>query len=329
MSKTFDLLNMRPSGIPNMEGLFGKAHSHNWDIDRDVDWSRGIQPDDPVMGPRWAPYSLTPTFRKLPLRARNHFTRRSFSFTLNSLRLGEAVAEEVCFRVGLKSRHPDQKSHAAAQAMDEARHYTAYSRILEMLNEQPEEIEKHTRTTFDTVLALDSVHDLIAWEMFYLESLATNVLRLIGQHARHPVVKRVFRLSTRDESRHMGFGILYVQDWLGRCNFDEQVEFAGTWLNQILTLSFGQQDPTSLNRTTRWLYEADVANSLELATAMLREQQVVLQRDFEDAAAGTRVPQELKSARRAGLLRPDLLEALRLQAHPLVRGALAASEKDD
>src|SRR4051812_17119273 len=99
MTKTFDLINARVSGIPSVDGLFGKAHHNNWDVDRDVDWSVAMKRDDPLLGPRWAPYSRTATFRKLPVMARTHFTRRSFSFMLNSLRLGEAVAEDVCFKL--------------------------------------------------------------------------------------------------------------------------------------------------------------------------------------------------------------------------------------
>lgn len=327
MTKTFDLINVRQSGISAVEGLFGKAHRNNWDVDRDVDWRVPMKAQDPLLGPRWAPGSRTPTFKRLSTEAKTHFTRRSFSFMLNSLRLGEAVAEDVCFRLGLKTKNMDMRAHAAAQAMDEARHHLAYSRILEQMGDEPEEIDKGTRATFETVLALEDMSDLVAWEQFYLESLAMNVLRGVVEHARHPTIKRVFQLNMRDESRHLGFGVLYVEDWMSRSTMDEQVAFAGRWLGQILTLSFGQQDATAVSRTTRWLYEGGVSNSVELASQMMQEQLQVSAVEFEAAASGKRVPQELKSARRAGLLRPEILEGLRLADHPLVKGALAA--KDD
>ena len=102
--------------------------------------------------------------------------------------------------------------------------------------------------------------------------------------------------------------------------------FAGKWLTQILTLSFGPQDPTALTRMTRWLYEAGEADSVGLASQIMAEQVQVAAAEFDAAARGERVPQELKSARRAGLLAPEILEALRLDGHPLVRGALASRE---
>ncbi len=47
------------------------------------------------------------------------------------------------------------------------------------------------------------------------------------------------------------------------------------------------------------------------------------------AAAGRRVPHVLRSARRAGLLAPDILQALDLADHPLITGALKATEEAD
>ena len=44
--------------------------------------------------------------------------------------------------------------------------------------------------------------------------------------------------------------------------------------------------------------------------------------ELAEAASGAKVPHLLKSARRAGLLDPELLEALHLSNQPLIRGAL-------
>jgi hypothetical protein len=64
-----------------------------------------------------------------------------------------------------------------------------------------------------------------------------------------------------------------------------------------------------------------------LAPAMLREQQAINEADLAEAAAGTKVPHLLKSARRVGLLAPEILDALGLASHPLIRGALRVSEE--
>lgn len=322
MPSSFDLLNLQRSGNLAIEKLFSKAHSHAWNLEKDVNWKERIRADDPIMAPGWAPCSRTATFALLPERARTHFTRRALGWNVHSLMLGEAVAQEVCVRIATHSRLDDHRAHAVAQAMDEARHRMAYGRLLDRFGDEPEELDRNTRAMFDVVLQVQDVADLVAWEQFYLESVAMNVLRSIKSGARHALVKDVFSLNLRDESRHMGFGILFLQDHLETLSLDEQIDFARFWMDRILPMNFGAQDPVPLPRAARWLYEADVKDSLTLATQMLLEQQAISAAEWARVAQGKHVPQELKSARRIGLMRPEILEALNLSTHPLILGTL-------
>jgi hypothetical protein len=81
-----------------------------------------------------------------------------------------------------------------------------------------------------------------------------------------------------------------------------------------------------LARVIERLGEAGMDDAERLAPQMLREQQAVNAGDEQEAIAGRRVPHLMKSARRAGLLKPEILEALGLSDHPLVLAALRASD---
>ncbi|MEW5847702.1 MAG: ferritin-like domain-containing protein [Myxococcota bacterium] len=326
MNRTYDLLNLRSSGNPGFARLFSRAHSHAWDIDRDVDWTQGLHTDDELVAAGWAPYSRTEAYARLSAQERAHFNRRALSWTLNSLRLGESVALEVCLKIAQGTRLDDYRNHAAAQAMDEARHHQVYVRLIEMMGEPPDEVDRATRNMFDEVLSLDELVDLVAWEQFYLESVAVNVLRGVRDHATHPLIKKVFSLNLRDEARHLGFGVLFIQEHFKTLNLEDRIAFARRWLNQILTLSFGGQDPVAIQRLTRWLYESGVADSVQTAMNMLNQQGVVLQQELEAVFRGERIPQELKSAQQAGLLAPEILEALGLQNHPVILGTLRSAD---
>lgn len=59
---------------------------------------------------------------------------------------------------------------------------------------------------------------------------------------------------------------------------------------------------------------------------MLREQQVINEAELDEAVAGVKVPHLLKSARRVGLLEPEILEAIDFGSRPLIRGALRSPE---
>jgi hypothetical protein len=320
--RTRDLLTLPNTGHPGIASLFAKAHSADWDFEQDVDWSVPGEPDDPLVADGWAAYGKTPTFQSLPERARHHATRRALGRMLNILQVGESVAQNVCAALVLGLREEDYRNHAAAQAMDEARHHLAYRRFIEKMGEQLEPIDGATEMMFDGLLASRDPLELIATEQFFLESFAMNIFEGIKRDATHPLLRRILDLITRDESRHMGFGVLYVAEWMRTHPLEERVAFARAWLGQILGTLLDRPGPLMLARVVRRLREAGVAEAEQLAPQMLREQADINAADLAEIASGQRVPHVLKSARRAGLLEHDILEALGLTDQPLVQAAL-------
>ena len=129
--RTRELLNLRNTGHPGINSLFAKAHSADWDFENDVDWTVPIAPDDPLVAHGWGAYGRTPTFQALPEQVKNHATRRAVGRMLNILQVGESVAQNVCAKLVLVLREEDYRNHAAAQAMDEARHHLAYRRFID------------------------------------------------------------------------------------------------------------------------------------------------------------------------------------------------------
>jgi para-aminobenzoate N-oxygenase AurF len=327
--RTRELLNLRNTGHQGINALFAKAHSADWDIERDVDWSLPIAADDPLVEYEWGAFAKTPTFRSLPESVKTKVTRRGLGRMLNILQVGESVAQDVCAKIALGVREEDYRNHAVAQAMDEARHHLAYRRFIEKMNEEIEDIDFGTEMMFDTLLASNDPLTLIATEQFFLESLAMNIFESIQRHARHPLLRDIITLITRDESRHMGFGILYVAEWMRQHELDEQVAFAGRWLGQILSVVSDQPGPLMAARLVQRLQEIGVDNADQLGGAILREQREVNAADAAQLTSGKRVPHLLKSARRAGLLKPEILEALGLQQHPLITAALRSASEGE
>ena len=320
--RTRELLNLRNTGHQGINALFAKAHSADWDIERDVDWTTVVAPDDPLVDHAWGAFAQTPTFHALPEAVKTRVTRRALGRILNILQVGESVAQDVCAKIALLVREEDYRNHAVAQAMDEARHHLAYRRFLEKMNDEVEDIDVGTEMMFDSLLASDDALTLIATEQFFLESLAMGIFEGIQRHARHPLLHEIITLITRDESRHMGFGVLYVAEWMRGHSLDRQIGFARRWLGQILAVVTDQPGPLMLSRVVQRMRDAGVDNADQLGAQMLREQRGINAAEAADAVAGRRVPHLLKSARRAGLLKPEILEALGIHTHPLILGAL-------
>lgn len=322
--RTRELLNLKSSGNPGFSSLFAKAHSADWDFESDVDWSVPIGPDDSLVGYEWTAFGGTATFRALPERVKAYANRRDLGRILNVLQVGESVAQDVCAKIALAVREEDYRNHAVAQAMDEARHHLAYRRFIEKMNEEVEDIGLPMESIFDSLLSMREPLELIATEQFFLESLAMDIFDGIERAATNPLLRDILALVTRDESRHMGFGVLYIAEWMRRHSPDERIAFAHRWLGQILGAVLDQPGPIMLARVIRRLHEAGVDDADRLAPAMLSEQREINEAALASMISGRRVPQLLKSARRAGLLEPDLLEALGIADHPVIRGALGA-----
>ena len=119
---------------------------------------------------------------------------------LNILQVGESVAQNVCATLVLTLREEDYRNHAAAQAMDEARHHLAYRRFIDLMREEPEDIDAGTEMMFDALLAENDPLALIATEQFFLEGFAMNIFEGLRDHATHPLLRRIIELITRDES---------------------------------------------------------------------------------------------------------------------------------
>ncbi len=327
--KTRELLQLHNSGHPGINALFAKAHSADWDIERDVDWRLPIAADDPLVEHAWGAFSQTPTFQALPGAVKDRVTRRGLGRMLNVLQVGESVAQDVCAKIALAVHEEDYRNHAVAQAMDEARHHLAYRRFIEKMNEAVEDIDAGTEAMFDALLASHDPLTLIATEQFFLESLAMNIFEGIQRHARHPLLRAIITLITRDESRHMGFGVLYVAEWMRRHPLDEQIAFARRWLAQIFMVLGDQPGPIMLARLLRRMREAGLDDADRLGPQLLREQQAINAAEVQEVVSGRRIPHLLKSARRAGLLRPEIVEALGLGTHPLVTAVLRAPNDGD
>lgn len=317
--RTRELLNLENTGHQGINALFAKAHSADWDIERDVDWSEAIDASEPLVNYEWGAFAKTPTFQALPEHAKNYVTRRALGRMINILQVGESVAQDVCAKIALTVRQEDYRNHAVAQAMDEARHHLAYRRFLDKMNEQPEDIDFGTEMMFDDLLSQTDPLRLIATEQFFLESLAMNLFESMQKHARNPLLREIITLITRDEARHMGFGVLYIAEWMRTHSLDEQIDFARPWLGQILMIVTDRPGPLMLSRMAQRLQEIGVDFD---AAQMLREQQSINAVEINEMKTGQKIPHLMKSARRAGLLKPEILEALGVAEHPIVKAAI-------
>lgn len=319
--KCRDLMHLENTGHPGINSIFSKAHSADWDIDRDVDWSTPVEKGDSLVDHEWTAFGRTATFQALPDDVKTYVARRGLGRVLNILQVGESVAQDVCAKLALTLTHEDHRNAAVAQAMDEARHHLAYVRFLEKMDEEPEDMDPFTEDMFDTLLATEDPRRMIAFEQFFLESMAMNIFEGIHDHATNPLLRDILALITRDESRHMGFGVLYLAAWMQGASLEERIQFARGWLPRILFTVADRPGPLMCRQVVRRIEEAGHPDAAKLAPALLTEQQALNAQDHALLLSGKKPSHLLKSAKNVGLLEPEITEALGVTDHELVRAA--------
>jgi hypothetical protein len=107
----------------------------------------------------------------------------------------------------------DAKLYAGTQVMDEARHVEVYDRYLTTKLEKVYPINPHLKTLLDQILS-DS-----RWDMKYLgmqilvEGLALAAFGFMRTYSNEPLIKDLTYHVMRDESRHVAFGVISLQDF--------------------------------------------------------------------------------------------------------------------
>ena len=211
--------------------------------------------------------------------------------------------------------------------MDEARHHLAYRRFIDAMGEEVEDIDPGTEMMFDALLAMNDPLELIATEQFFLESFAMSIFEGLRRERDASAAAPDHRAHhARREPAHGLRRPLHRGVDAAASRSTRRIAFARRWMGQILGSLLDRPGPDHARarrppaaRRRAWPMRS------ALAPQMLREQQEINAAELAEATSGAKVPHLLKSARRAGLLEPEILEALGLSSHPLIRGALRAS----
>src|SRR5712692_6303256 len=104
----------------------------------------------------------TPAFQALSAEVKRSVARQSLGRMFHVLQLGESVAQDVCAKLVLICEEEEYRNHAAAQAMDEARHHLALVRFMEKMGDEVEEINPTIEIAWNEILASNDKSFLIA-----------------------------------------------------------------------------------------------------------------------------------------------------------------------
>ena len=213
-----------------MTRLYQKGKDRQWDAGRRIDWSRDIDPDNPLGVPdAFIPIHGSPAWNRLDAKGRAEVRRHMAAWQFSQFLHGEQGALICTAKIVQTVPDLDAKFYAGTQVMDEARHVETYSRYLREKLDLAYPMNPHLGTLIDQVVR-DS-----RWDFTYLgmqiliEGLALAAFATIRDHATEPTAREVNAYVMQDEARHVAFGRLALRDFypqLSDAERREREEFA-------------------------------------------------------------------------------------------------------
>ncbi len=202
-------------GIKRQElrNLYEKAKREQWNATEQLSWSTDVDPEAEHVPDVQIPVYGTHIWDKLTPGEIKKLRRESLAWTLSQFMHGEQGALLATAQIVDATPSFDAKLYGSSQVMDEARHVEVYARYLREKLTRQYPVNRHLRTLLDQILT-DS-----RWDMKYLgmqimvEGLAMAAFGFLHQTCNEPLLKELTHYVMKDESRHVAFGVLALQDF--------------------------------------------------------------------------------------------------------------------
>ena len=221
--------------FPQLDRLYENAKRDQWNVSTTINWDRPIERE--VLDMSQMPLFQTEIYRSLSRDKQEQLARKFAAWRLSQFLHGEQGALMVCGQLVDAVPDLDAKMCAAAQVMDEARHVEAFRKYI---------------TKLDKIYPIDPTLDRILrvilegeeWEPKYVgmqivvEGLAIAAFRFMQRESKDPLLQELLEYIMKDESRHVGFGVLALRDAVRKLDPDKKKrieEFAFTASDMMVT----------------------------------------------------------------------------------------------
>jgi hypothetical protein len=195
--------------------LYRLGKERNWNAETDIDWSKPVlRSESPIQEGIDNPFVGWDCYDKLSPAEEIEFAWHQQSWMLSQFLHGEQGALLVASQLVTCAPTYDAKLYAASQTFDEARHVEVFNKyILDRIGFRYP-INPNLKALLDKVLT-DERWDLKFIGMqLVIESLALAAFNTQKMLARDPVLSDVLDLVIRDESRHVAFGVTYMEEFV-------------------------------------------------------------------------------------------------------------------
>jgi hypothetical protein len=187
-----------------LETLYETAKKNQWNGSIQIDWSRPVGADGPVLNTQLA-FAGTNFFTRLSAAEQKEIEIRVSAWRLSQFLHGEQGALVVCGQLVNSIPELDAKLYASTQVVDEGRHVEVFEKYVKKL---------HKIYPVDPLLKLilDEILTTNLWELklvgmqMLVEGLAIAAFNLMRKQTADPTLSTLLDYVMQDEGRHVNFG---------------------------------------------------------------------------------------------------------------------------
>ena len=206
--------------------LYELGKKLNWNAQWDIDWDRPWPDEDFQQAAALMNLSGYAPYERLSEAGKREFWLHQNAWSLSQFLHGEQGALLVASQLASCAPTFNAKLYAASQTFDEARHVEAFNKY----------IQERIGLMYPINLSLKSILDKILtdprWDLKFIgmqliiEGLALSAFNTARETTPDPVLKDLIYLITRDEARHVTFGVNYLQQFVKTLSEQEKEERA-------------------------------------------------------------------------------------------------------
>ena len=204
--------------------LYDLGKQLNWDPEMDIDWNRPWPEDMP--SPEMMNLHDYEPYLALSEKEREDFWLHMNAWSLSQFLHGEQGALLVASQLCSCAPSFNAKLYAASQTFDEARHVEVFNKYLQQRVGMTYPVNVHLKSIIDKILTDERWDMKFIGMQIIIEGLALSAFATTRETTNDPVLKDLVYLVTRDEARHVTFGVNYLEEFVKTLSDEEKEERA-------------------------------------------------------------------------------------------------------
>lgn len=176
-----------------LERLYHKGHEHAWD------------------GKKVLAEAIAKHGGRIDLSEEK---RRAIAQVFSVILWGELAAWTISADIAERLENVEAKMAASMQVFDEARHFYTMRDYLLALDIEVPPLDGYTLHVLQDLLDTDSLVFKLLGMQLLVENIAVNLFKLVAESGVEPVLCEIMPYFERDESRHVGLGVMYLPELL-------------------------------------------------------------------------------------------------------------------